>query len=195
MTTGIKASEERFNAIVNRRKELESDYMRIYTELKEAEDASAERILEGASIEAETKRIQEQRLQREQVAAALELSKAREAKAQEAFRQKQLEDAWTQARRIWTRNFKTVDKITVAASKLLPEKDALQKATNELNRLGGQFTSTEGPGMFMPEARILQQAEYMLDVLGKQLERLEAARANYDSNYTEDRRTGNLGEG
>jgi hypothetical protein len=191
----IQLAEQGFQKIVSRRKQMEADYLRIYTELKEAEDASAARILEGASIEDESRKITEQRLQRETIAAALELSKAREAQAKKTLHQRRLEDAWTVARRIWLRNFKTIDKLTVAAAKLLPQKDGLREAAAELNRLSGEFTSTEGPGLYMPEMRVIQQAAYMLDVLGKHLEKLESARANYDSNYTEGRKTGSLGEG
>jgi hypothetical protein len=184
-----KTVDKRYDAIVERRKEMERDYLRIFTELKDAEAESAERILDGASIDAEEKRISEQIRKRDRMASALELAKARELQAKDTIYQKRLEASWAKARLIWTRNFKTVDALTISASKLLNEREGLQAAVQELGKLGGEFARTQ-PSLFGPEIRILQSTIYMLDVLGARLEQLEATRMNYDRSYTDERQKG-----
>jgi hypothetical protein len=185
MTNKIDQAEKGFADIVARRRELEKEYTTTYEVLKQREDETAARVLAGAGLDEETQRINEQRQKREQIAAALELAERREGQAKQAIYQARLEDAWVTARKIWTRAFKSIDKLTIDVAKITAQKDGLIAAERELSRLAGQFSKTEGANIFGPEARIIGQAGYSLKMFSQRIELLDKSRAAYDKNWTD----------
>lgn len=189
MTTIVKARDA-MQAMRTRREEMESEFAKIYEGIKETEASSAERILNGANVDEEAKRIADQRAKREALAAAIELSKEREKQTADALYQKELEQAWIDARKIWRSDFAKIDKLGATVRKLVDEGAKLAETRNKLIRMGAAFTKTEGASMFNPEAQIIGQAAHALQTLKKQWSAIEQARTRYEEAYTDERKKG-----
>lgn len=189
MTSTVKAKAN-VEAMRTRREAMEAEYVKAYEVLKATEDSSAERILEGADVDKEAKLIADQRFKREKLLEAIELSKEREKKATDALYQKELEQAWIDARKLWLSTFATIDKLGATVDKLTAEHVELKATHKKLIQMGGAFARTEGAGLFSPEAMIIGQASQVLELLADRWQALDKVRARYEEAYTDERRKG-----
>jgi hypothetical protein len=189
MTSAIKARQN-VEAMRTRREGLEADLAKVSEVVKATEASSAGRILEGANIDKEAQLITDQRLKRQKLTEAIVLSREREQKAADALYYKELEQAWTDASKLWRSSFAKLDKLSATVGKLAAEHEELTATRNKLSQMGGKFAKTEGGSLFGPEVRIIGQASEALQLLDSHWKALEAARARYEAAYTGERKTG-----
>ena len=189
MTSAVKAKEH-VEAMRTRREAMEADLVKVHEVVKATEASSVDRILEGANIDEEAKLIAEQRLKRDTLTEAIQLSKEREQKAADALYQKELEQAWQDARKLWLSTFAKIDKLGAAVGKLVDEGDELREAQKKLIQMGGPYRRTEGAALFVPEANIIASAAHALETLGRDWAQIAKARTHYEQAYTDERKKG-----